>query len=36
VKRNDEISIAEIKTLNHDRICISPGPGRLDNPGINS
>ncbi len=27
VKRNDEISIDEIKTLNPERIVISPGPG---------
>jgi anthranilate synthase/aminodeoxychorismate synthase-like glutamine amidotransferase len=36
VKRNDEISIAEIKKLNPDRICISPGPGRPENAGISS
>src|SRR5438046_1884803 len=30
VKRNDEISIDEIKKLKPDRICISPGPGRPD------
>src|SRR5437868_5608780 len=34
VKRNDEISIEEIKTLKPERICISPGPGRPENAGI--
>jgi len=36
VKRNDEISIEEIKTLKPGRICISPGPGRPENAGISS
>ncbi len=36
VKRNDEVSIDEIKTLKPDRICISPGPGRPENAGISS
>jgi len=36
VKRNDEISIDEIKKLNPDRICISPGPGRPENAGVSS
>src|ERR1700675_622335 len=36
VKRNDEISIDEIKKLKTDRICISPGPGRPENAGISS
>ena len=31
VKRNDEISIEEIKKLNPERIVISPGPGRPEN-----
>ena len=31
VKRNDEISIEEIKELNPERIVISPGPGRPEN-----
>jgi anthranilate synthase/aminodeoxychorismate synthase-like glutamine amidotransferase len=36
VKRNDEISVDEIKKLQPDRICISPGPGRPENAGISS
>jgi anthranilate synthase/aminodeoxychorismate synthase-like glutamine amidotransferase len=36
VKRNDEISVEEIKELKPDRICISPGPGRPENAGISS
>ena len=36
VKRNDEISIAEVKRLKVDRICISPGPGRPEDAGISS
>jgi anthranilate synthase/aminodeoxychorismate synthase-like glutamine amidotransferase len=36
VKRNDEISVEEIKKLKPDRICISPGPGRPENAGISS
>ena len=36
VKRNDEISIDEIRNLKLDRICISPGPGRPENAGISS
>jgi anthranilate synthase component 2 len=32
VKRNDEISIDEIKELNPDRLIISPGPGSPDDP----
>jgi anthranilate synthase/aminodeoxychorismate synthase-like glutamine amidotransferase len=34
VKRNDEITVAQIRELAPDRICISPGPGRPDNAGI--
>jgi anthranilate synthase/aminodeoxychorismate synthase-like glutamine amidotransferase len=34
VKRNDEISIDEIRKLNPNRICISPGPGRPENAGV--
>src|SRR5438045_7765622 len=36
VKRNDKISIDEVKSLKPDRICISPGPGRPENAGISS
>jgi anthranilate synthase/aminodeoxychorismate synthase-like glutamine amidotransferase len=36
VKRNDEISIDEVKKLKPDRVCISPGPGRPENAGISS
>ena len=36
VRRNDEISVDEIKKLKPDRICISPGPGRPENAGISS
>jgi anthranilate synthase/aminodeoxychorismate synthase-like glutamine amidotransferase len=36
VKRNDEISIDEVKKLKPDRIVISPGPGRPENAGISS
>src|ERR1700682_1163803 len=36
VKRNDEISIEEIKKLNPQRICISPGPGRPEDAGISA
>ena len=32
VKRNDEITIADIKSMNIDRIIISPGPGAPDDP----
>ena len=36
IKRNNEVSIDEIKTFKPDRICISPGPGRPENAGISS
>src|SRR5690242_21161216 len=36
VRRNDQISIDEIKRLKPNRICISPGPGRPENAGISS
>jgi len=36
VKRNDEITLDEIKKLELDRICISPGPGRPESAGISS
>lgn len=32
VKRNNEITLGEIKALNPDRIIISPGPGSPDDP----
>jgi anthranilate synthase/aminodeoxychorismate synthase-like glutamine amidotransferase len=34
VKRNDEISLEQVKESGADRICISPGPGRPENAGI--
>ncbi|MEY2440307.1 MAG: anthranilate synthase component [Verrucomicrobiota bacterium] len=34
VKRNDELSVDDIKALRPDRICISPGPGRPETAGI--
>jgi anthranilate synthase/aminodeoxychorismate synthase-like glutamine amidotransferase len=36
VRRNDEISIEEIRALKPERICISPGPGRPEDAGISS
>jgi anthranilate synthase/aminodeoxychorismate synthase-like glutamine amidotransferase len=36
VKRNDEISIDEIRKLKPNRVCISPGPGRPESAGISS
>src|ERR1700747_742216 len=36
VKRNDEVSVDEIKKLMPDRICISPGPGRPENAGVSA
>lgn len=32
VKRNDEITLAQIKKARYDRIIISPGPGSPDDP----
>jgi len=32
VFRNDRVSIAELKAINPDKIIISPGPGRPDDP----
>ncbi len=34
VKRNDQVSIAEIEALNPERIVISPGPKRPEDAGI--
>ena len=34
VKRNDEVSLADVDQLKPDRICISPGPGRPENAGV--
>src|SRR3954470_10777199 len=36
VKRNDEITVAEIEMLAPERICISPGPGRPEHAGISN
>ena len=34
VIRNDEMSLEEIKSLNPEKIIISPGPGRPEDAGI--
>ncbi len=34
VRRNDEITVEEIKMLNPERLLISPGPGNPDSAGI--
>jgi anthranilate synthase/aminodeoxychorismate synthase-like glutamine amidotransferase len=34
VKRNDEVSVDQIKTSGAERICISPGPGRPEGAGV--
>ncbi|MEI6713991.1 MAG: aminodeoxychorismate/anthranilate synthase component II [Verrucomicrobiota bacterium] len=36
VKRNDEITIAEIETLRPERICVSPGPCSPKEAGISN
>ena len=32
VKRNNEVTLAEVQAMNRDRIIISPGPGAPDDP----
>ena len=32
VKRNNEITLADVQAMNPDRIIISPGPGSPDDP----
>ena len=34
VRRNDEVTIAEIEAMGPDQILISPGPGRPEDAGI--
>lgn len=34
VRRNDEITVAEIESLRPERIVISPGPGRPEDAGV--
>ena len=34
VRRNDEVSLDQIETLNPTRVVISPGPGRPQNAGV--
>jgi anthranilate synthase/aminodeoxychorismate synthase-like glutamine amidotransferase len=34
VRRNDEISIDEIRALAPEKICLSPGPGRPEDAGV--
>jgi anthranilate synthase/aminodeoxychorismate synthase-like glutamine amidotransferase len=34
IKRNDEITLEEIKKLNPDKILISPGPGKPESAGM--
>ncbi len=36
VKRNDEISVREIRKFEPDKICLSPGPGRPGDAGVSS
>ena len=36
VKRNDEISVDQIREMKPERICISPGPGRPQDAGVSS
>ncbi|MDQ6765133.1 MAG: aminodeoxychorismate/anthranilate synthase component II [Verrucomicrobiota bacterium] len=34
VKRNDDVSLEEIESLQPERVCLSPGPGRPENAGV--
>ena len=34
VKRNDDVTIEEIKNLNPEKIILSPGPGKPSDAGI--
>lgn len=34
VRRNDQISLDEIRSLKPESICLSPGPGRPENAGL--
>jgi anthranilate synthase/aminodeoxychorismate synthase-like glutamine amidotransferase len=34
VKRNDEVTIDDIRLLGPERICLSPGPGRPEQAGV--
>ena len=34
VRRNDEATIDELKSLRHERVVISPGPGRPEHAGV--
>jgi anthranilate synthase/aminodeoxychorismate synthase-like glutamine amidotransferase len=34
VRRNDEVTIEQLRTLGHQRVVISPGPGRPEQAGI--
>lgn len=36
IRKNDQISLAEIEKLSPEKIIISPGPGRPENSGISS
>ncbi len=36
VRRNDEVTVAEVAALKPERICISPGPGTPQEAGISS
>ena len=34
VRRNDEASLADLRALGHNRVLISPGPGRPEHAGV--